>query len=132
MSLQKDPSLKIVFQNTEDILNESFEKNDLEKIASILSEDWVILESSAGLSTKKEFINVLSKGVLVQNKMIKEVQWLSFFNEMAIVISKGKNKGIYKNKKYEDETWVTNIYRNENSEWRCIMTQKMPVECNLN
>ena len=44
------------FQIVGDNLNEAYEKNDTEKISSLLSDDWIVLEPSTGLSGKEQFL----------------------------------------------------------------------------
>lgn len=121
--------LKSLFQNIEDELNGAYEKNDISKIAELLSDKWTILESSTGLTNKKEFIKAIESRKLVQKKMIKEVQEVRLNDNFAIVISKGKNEGLYLDKTFNSEQWVTNIYVKEDVNWMCIMTLEIPVNC---
>lgn len=57
--------LKSVFLNIEDELNGAYERNDVRKIAELLSNKWTILESSTGLSDKEQFIKAIENGKLV-------------------------------------------------------------------
>ncbi len=118
-----------LFQNIEDELNRAYERNDIKKITELLSDNWTILESSTGLTDKSKFIGAIEDGKLVQIKMLKEVQEVRFFENFAIVISKGINEGQYLDKSYSSEQWVTNIYVKENVNWICIMTLEVPVNC---
>ena len=122
--------LIFLFQNVEDELNKAYECNNIRKITELLSDNWTILESSTGLTDKSKFIDALENGKLVQSKMLKEVQEVKFFENFAIVISKGINQGQYLDKSYSSEQWVTNIYIKEDDNWICIMTLEVPVNCN--
>ena len=121
--------LKCFFQIIEDELNGAYERNDVHKITKLLSDKWTILESSTGLSSKREFIKAIESGKLVQRKMIKEVQEVQLNDNFAIVISKGKNVGLYLDTAYNSEQWVTNIYVKDDVNWICIMTLEVPVNC---
>jgi hypothetical protein len=61
--------------------------------------------------------------------MKKEVVQAVIHDDMALVISKGQNTGIYKDEAFNVETWVTNIYKRKGKGWICIMTQESPVKC---
>lgn len=122
-----EPKLKAEFQQIENELNGAYERNDIKTISELLSEQWTILEPSTGLSDKEHFIKAIKDGILIQSKMIKEVQRVQLFGNCAIVVSKGKNKGWYAGTAYNSEQWVTNTYIKEKSKWICVMTQEVPV-----
>ena len=117
------------FQKIEDNLSEAFEKNELTKITELLSDNWTILEYATGLSDKKSFINAIKQGRLVQTSMVKEVIDVKITDSTAIVISKGRYKGLYLGKSYDTDQWVTNCYIKENENWVCFMTVEMPLKC---
>ena len=126
-----DKELKSKFQQIEDELNGAYERNDTKKISELLADQWTILESSTGLSDKKHFISSIENGKLIQTKMVKEVQQVRLYGNCAIVISKGKNEGQYAGISYNSEQWVTNTYIKEKSKWLCVMTQEVPVNCEI-
>ena len=125
----KDADLKARFQMIEDTLNDAYEKNDWKRISFLLADDWIILESSTGVSTKKQFLKAIQDGHLVHSTMKKEVLRVQLFDDVAIVVTRGKNVGTYLDKPFDSEQWVTNIYRMRGSAWICIMTQETPVSC---
>lgn len=120
---------KIQFQIIEDNLNEAYEKNDCEDISNLLSDDWTILEPTIGLSNKGQFLKAIRDGNLVHSSMKKEILQVKIFDDVAIVVTRGRNVGRYLNKSFNGEQWVTNIYKRNNSQWICIMTQEAPVTC---
>jgi hypothetical protein len=124
-----EAELKSQFQIIEDNLNESYEKNDTEKISKLLSDDWIILEPSTGLSDKEQFLQAIRDGRLKHSSMKKEVLQVKSYNDFTIVITRGKNKGNYLAEPFNAEQWVTNIYKKINSHWICVMTQEAPVTC---
>ncbi|TDB62759.1 nuclear transport factor 2 family protein [Arundinibacter roseus] len=121
--------LKIEFEQIEDELNKAYEANDIERISELLADQWTILESTTGLTSKEHFINSLKNGKLVQTKMVKDIQHVQIVDNIAIVVSKGKNEGQYAGVSYNSEQWVTNIYKRENSRWFCMMTLEIPAKC---
>lgn len=124
-----ETELKSHFQIIEDDLNEAYEKNDAEKIFNLISDDWTILEPSTGLSSKKQFLQAIKDGKLRHKSMRKEIVQVKLFNDVAIVIAKGRNEGHYLDKPFDSEQWVTNIYKKINQYWVCVMTQEAAVTC---
>ena len=119
--------LKPQFLIIEDNLNAAYETYDTEEISNLLSDDWTILEPSIGLSSKKQFLKAIKDRNLTHSSMRKEVLQVKVYNDFAIVITRGKNEGHYLDKPFNEEQWVTNIYRKNNSQWICVMTQEAPV-----
>ena len=124
-----ETELKSQFQMIEDNLNAAYEKNDAEEISKLLSDDWTILEPSIGLSSKEQFLTAIKDRNLTHSSMKKEVLQVKLYNDFAIVLTRGKNEGHYSDKPFNAEQWVTNIYKKNNSQWTCVMTQEVPVAC---
>lgn len=125
----KPSQLVLNFQLIEDKLNDAYVNKDCEKIEELLSNGWSIVEPSIGIVGKTDFIKSIKEGKLVHSKMRKDVLQVKNFENIVIVISKGKNIGEYLNEPFDTELWVTNIFRIENSRWVCISTQEAPVHC---
>ena len=68
-----ETELKSQFQIIEDNLNAAYEKNDAEEISKLLSDDWIILEPSTGLSDKEQFLQAIKDGHLTHSSMKKKV-----------------------------------------------------------
>ncbi len=126
-----DNEIKSIFQELEDNLNSTFEKNDVNKLSELLADYWTILEPNIGIVRKDDFIKTIKEGKLQHHSMKKEVILVKVFDNTALVISRGRNVGKYLEEPYNTELWVTNIYKRENSKWLCISTQEAPVMCKL-
>lgn len=125
----KPSQLVLNFQLIEDKLNDAYVNKDCEKIEELLSNGWSIVEPSIGIVGKSDFIKSIKEGKLSHTKMRKDVLQVKNFENIVIVISKGKNIGEYLNEPFDTELWVTNIFRIENSRWVCISTQEAPIPC---
>jgi hypothetical protein len=125
----KTSQLVFNFQLIEDKLNDAYVNNDCEKLEELLSNGWTIVEPSFGIISKTDFLKLMKEGKLVHSKMRKEVLQVKNFDNIVIVISRGKNIGEYLNVHFETEIWVTNVFRIENSRWVCISTQEAPIPC---
>lgn len=122
----------LIFQSIEDKLNTAYEMNNAEQVSALLSTDWTMLEPGFGLVAKTDFIKAIEEGRLIHNLMKKEVKQVKVINDIAIVISRGRNTGMYAGKAFDTLVWVTNIYRQQDQEWICIATQESPITCTEN
>ena len=117
------------FQLIDDQLNEAWVSNDVSRINSHLSEDWVLLEPRFGIVPKTRFIDLIQTGDVIHMNMKKEVLHVNLHQHIAIVVTRGLNVGVFKSEPFDANHWVTNIYRKEGENWICIMTQEAPVAC---
>ena len=117
------------FQELEDSFNSALTTKNANTIEPYLSEDWFMLEPSVGLISKESFMKAIHSGELSHSSMKKEVMHVKMHGDIAIVTSRGWNTGTYKNEMFNVEVWVTNIYKQKDNDWICIMTQESPVNC---
>ena len=121
--------LVAAFQLVEDELNGSLITNDPAKISKCLSEDWLLIQSEFGMIPKEKFLLAIAKGELAHEAMQKQVTKVQVYGDIAIVISKGINKGSYKGTPFNAEHWVSNTYKKLNEKWICIMSHETAVTC---
>ena len=50
-----------------------------------------------------------------------------FICNTYFIMIRGKNNGLYKNVPFNSEQWIKNIYKRQNENWICIMTNEAPV-----
>lgn len=117
------------FQIVEDNFNQALISNNVAEISKYISSDWVLLESQFGIIPKDRFLHVIEQGDLSHTAMNKEVLRVKTYNDIAIVTARGMNTGFFNTERFNSEQWVTNIYKNENENWICIMTHETPVTC---
>lgn len=124
-----DEQLIREFQLLEDNFNDALASNNINAFSPFLANDWILLEPLFGITIKEQFLNAVQSGELSHTSMKKKIVRVKLQNDIALVISRGMNVGIYKDTPFNSEHWVTNVYKNENSNWICIMTQEVPVIC---
>ncbi len=124
-----DEKLIQEFQAIEDAFNDAFVSNKVEEISRFLSSDWFLLEPQFGVINKKRFLNNVEIGNLSHTTMRKKVLQVKLYNDIALVTNRGMNIGFYRDNPFNSEQWVTNVYKKENENWICVMTQEAPVTC---
>ena len=124
-----DDQLIEQFQLVDNEFNQALITNNVEEISKYISADWILLEAQFGIITKDRFLHVIERGDLIHTAMNKKVLRVKAYNGIAIVTARGINNGFYKNEPFNSEQWVTNVYKNENENWVCIMSHETPVSC---
>lgn len=117
------------FQALEDDFNEAWTSNNTERISTFISDDWFLLEPQFGIVSREKFLRVIENAELSHVSMKKKVMQVKLLGDVAIVTARGFNKGSFRGEVFDAELWVTNIYKRENRNWICIMTQEAPVSC---
>jgi len=117
------------FQQLKDNFNDHLLTNNTAAMANYFSDEWFILEPSFGIISKESFLKAIQSGKLSHASMKKEVVQVKAHDTIAIVISKGRNVGVYNDIPFDTEVWVTNTYKQDGLNWVCIMTQESPVSC---
>lgn len=124
-----DDKLIEQFQLIDDNFNQVLISNSADEISKYISEDWVLLEPRYGIIDKARFLNAIQLGNLSHTEMKKKVLRVNLYNDIAIVTTRGMNIGLLRGEPFNSEQWITNIYKKENGNWICIMTQEAPVTC---
>jgi hypothetical protein len=86
-----------------------------------------LLEPKFGIGSKGEFLKLIEQRDLIHGAMNKVVLQSRVYNYVSIIVSHGKNNGLYKNVPFNSEQWITNIYKRENKNWICIMINEASV-----
>jgi hypothetical protein len=78
--------------------------NDANEIGRFMSDDWVIVGTEGGITSKSNFLEFIQSGYLPRNEMDFEDIPFSYYE------------------------WSTNMYINDDGTWRCVLTMLTPAE----
>jgi ketosteroid isomerase-like protein len=102
--------------------------NDVSAIGKFMAEDWVILGTEGGMTSKPNFLKLIESGDLQHNAMeFKDIRVVVYGNS-AVVTSKGTSSGTYKGQPFSYYEWSTNVFINNKGEWSCVYTMLTPAE----
>ncbi len=116
-----DDQLKQQFQQIEDRFNKAVVSNSVEEIKKCITKDWVLV-GEGGIFPQEGFFQMVEQGVLSHDMMTKEITRVKIYGNMAIVTGRGQNTGMWKGEPMEADEWITDVYRQENGEWLCVLT----------
>lgn len=116
------------FQKIEDDFSEAVISDNVERIKQCITEDWVLVDAGGGMIPQERFFDVLRQGLLSHHTMRKEVLRVKVYADIALVTTRGRNTGLWQGKPMEADEWVTDVYKNENGKWLCVLTHLTPVK----
>jgi len=102
--------------------------NDAVEIGRFMAADWVIIGTEGGITPKSNFLDYVTSGDLLHNKMDFEDIRVEIYEKTAIVISKGTSSGTYKGEPFSYYEWSTNVYIKNEESWLCVLTMLTPAE----
>lgn len=116
------------FQAIEDNFNKAVLTNNSDEIKKCITEDWVLVDSQGGIISQEGFFQVLEQGLLSHHTMTKQILRVKVYNDIALVTGRGQNTGTWQGQPLQADEWITDVYKNENEKWLCVLTHLTPVK----
>ena len=107
----KEEQLIKQFQQIEDNFNTAVISNSVDEIKKCVTRDWV-----------------LQQGQLSHSTMTKVILRVKVYGDIALVTGRGQNTGTWQGRPLEADEWITDVYKNENDKWLCVLTHLTPVK----
>ena len=101
--------------------------NDADEISNFMSDDWVIVGTEGGITSKTSFLSSIKSGDLTHDTMDSEDVRVKVYGEMGVLTSKGTSGGIYKDQPFSFYEWSTSVFIRELGKWKCILTMLTPA-----
>lgn len=122
---------QLTFEQLEEAFNAAMVSNDPEKIASCISDDWVLVTPEVGPVGRERILGVIASGELSHDTMAKKIVRTSVYGDVAIVTSRGQNTGQFRGKPISADEWITDVYHNVEGKWLCVLTHLTPAHGSL-
>ena len=106
----------------------AIEANDAVAIGKFMSEDWVIIGTEGGITSKESFLDFVRSGDLLHDKMDFEDLRIEIYGDTGVVTSKGTSSGTYKGAPFSFYEWSSNVFIKKNEEWTCVLTMLTPAK----
>jgi ketosteroid isomerase-like protein len=123
-----EEKLKQQFQEIEDNFNRAVISNSIAEIQKCITSDWVLVDSQGGIIPQERFFYVLEQGLLSHHSMTKEVARVKVYGDIALVTGRGQNTGTWQGQPLQADEWITDVYKQENDNWLCVLTHLTPVK----
>ncbi|MGW0249834.1 nuclear transport factor 2 family protein [Nocardia goodfellowii] len=99
---------------------EAMVSNDPERIGGFMADEWVIV-SDTGISTRAEFLALISSGGLTHSAMdeVGEAR-VEVYGDTGVYIARVTNTAHYQGKRFDADEWTTDVFVRGASGWRCV------------
>ena len=116
-----------MFQQIEDEYNAALEGSEVKKIRKYLNKDWTLLEPQYGVISRKNFLTLIEDGKLEYQSMQKQVLKVKQYDDIVIVLTKGRSIKYLRNKVFDSERWISNTWKKTKGDWKMVMSQESAV-----
>ncbi len=91
-----------------------------------MSDDWVIVGEN-GATNKEDFLSWISSADLTHEtmEMVGEAR-IKIYGETAVLTARVTNNGHYKNQPFSADEWTTDVFRQREGTWSCVLSQVTP------
>lgn len=117
-----------LFQSLEDAFNAAMVSNDVDRIAACTADDWVLVTPERGPIGRAAILDVIASGVLTHDWMVKQIVRYARYDNIALVTGRGQNTGTFRGAPIQADEWITDVYRLEAGQWRCVLTHLTPAQ----
>jgi ketosteroid isomerase-like protein len=102
-------------------------QNNASEIGRFMADDWVIIGTEGGITSKENFLAFIRSGDLLHDRMDFEDLRVEIYGDTGVVTSRGTSGGSYRKQPFSFYEWSTNmfIYRDDN--WLCVLTMLTPA-----
>ncbi|NEU09178.1 alpha/beta fold hydrolase [Flavihumibacter sp. R14] len=105
----------------------AMEANDAAIIGEFMSDDWVIVGTEGGITSKADFLEAISSGDLTHNRMDSDETRIKVYDNTAVVTSRGTSAGEYKGQPFHLYEWSTSMFIKQGEKWSCVLTMLTPA-----
>ena len=103
------------------------ERNNVPGMSAFMHDDWVIVGTTGGITSKKAFLHTIETGDLIHTKMSTEESHVRLYGTTGIVVGKGYSEGTYKGQRFSLYEWSTSVFVLAGNEWKCVLTMLTPA-----
>ena len=102
--------------------------NDADEISKFMSDDWILVGTEGGITSKSRFLSFIRSGKLTHCRMDSDETSIKIYENTGIVTSRGTSAGNYKGQSFELYEWSTSIFIRKNGQWLCVHTMLTPAK----
>jgi ketosteroid isomerase-like protein len=96
--------------------------NNADDIGSYMSDDWVIVGTGGGITSRQSFLDEIISGRLFHTRMDSDEMRVKIYGNSGVVVSKGTSAGTYRG-----ESFSLYVFIRENEKWLCVLTMLTPA-----
>jgi ketosteroid isomerase-like protein len=117
-----DARVKDQLDTLEAAWNDAIVSDDLERIATFMADEWVLV-SSSGLLPRATFLSLVGAGELSHTAMrsVGESRVLAY-GDVATRTARVVSTAVWQGRSSNADEWTTDVFVRTDGTWRCVLT----------
>lgn len=115
------------FTAIENAFNDAMVSDDVARIADCISDDGVLVTPEVGPVSREGMLDAIASGRLSHDMMVKQLVRVKVYGDVAVIVGRGQNTGVFKGQPIKADEWITDVYRRIDGRWLCVLTHLTPV-----
>ncbi|MBA2563529.1 MAG: nuclear transport factor 2 family protein [Chitinophagaceae bacterium] len=107
--------------------DEAMVSNNAEEIAKFMSDDWIIVGTEGGITSKSSFLEWIKSGDVTHSRMDSDEIRVKIYGNTGVVTSRGTSAGKYKGQLFDLYEWSTSVFIRKEKKWSCLLTMLTPA-----
>jgi len=103
-------------------LADAIVKNDLEGIARLVADDWIIVDPNGEIVDRKRFFEVIKSDALTHDMMESEDFRVRVYGDSAVVTAITSTKGKFMGQEFSTQERATDVFVKRDGRWQCVLT----------
>jgi ketosteroid isomerase-like protein len=121
------PHIPRFLLDLEAAFNDAMVSNDVNLIAKLVSDDWLLVTPEVGPVTREAIFDAIQSGRLTHATMTKVALHARVMGDVAWVTGRGQNTGTFMGAPLAADEWITDVYEHHNGTWKCVLTHLTSV-----
>ena len=97
-------------------------RNDLEGIARLVTDDWIIIDPNGEIVDRARFFEVIKSGALTHEMMESEDFRVRVYGDSAVVTGVTRTKGKFMGEEFSTQERATDVFVKRDGRWQCVLT----------
>ena len=104
--------------------------NDVEGIARLVANDWIIIDPNGEIVDRTRFFEVIKSGALTHDVMESGDFRVRVYENSAVVTAVTRTKGKFMGQEFSTQERATDVFVKRDGRWECVLTQltRLPKE----
>jgi ketosteroid isomerase-like protein len=101
---------------------EAIVSNDLEGIARLVTDDWIIVDPNGEMVDRARFFEVIKSGALTHEMMESEDFRVRVYGDSAVITAVTRAKGKFMGQEFSTQERATDVFVKRDRRWQCVLT----------
>jgi ketosteroid isomerase-like protein len=96
--------------------------NDLEGIARLVADEWIIIDPNGDIVDRTRFLEVIKSGALTHDMMESEDLRVRIYGGSAVLTGLIRTEGKFMGEEFSTQERATDVFVKRDGRWQCVLT----------